>query len=159
MRKRYVGLLLVGMLGCTQEDGTLPSSVTITNAGRYRLADQVVSCQASATSGYILSSTDSTESISVDLTAIAAPSPNSSPYLSLDFHRSASQPGAPYELELVMYLDGDNNTPPEFPDNVVATLHEMSPGVVSGTFSTNKPGQYSFSEGSFTNVHVRPPGN
>jgi len=98
MRKSYVGLLLVGMVGCTQEDGTLPTSVTVTDAGHYRLAGQVVSCQVSATSGSILSSTDSLESISVQLDAPTKLPTNASSYLILDFQRSATQPNTPYHL-------------------------------------------------------------
>jgi hypothetical protein len=143
MRKRYVGLLpllLVALFGCASEDSTLPSSVTDTNAGSYRLNSQVVSCQASATSGYILSGADSLESVSVQLEAPSKLSTSASPYLILDFHRLAAQPNTPYQLDLVTYFDGDYTKSVMFPDNVVATLQKKSTNVVSGTFSTKKSG-------------------
>ena len=160
MCERYSGLLsllLIILFGCTKEGGTLPSSITDTNTGGYQLNGQAVSCQASATSGYILSSTDSLESLAIHLAAPPALATPASPYLILDFQRSATRPNTPYHLELATYFDGNYTKSIVFPDNIVAIIHETSRGVVSGTFATNKPGRYRFREGLFTNVHVQPP--
>jgi hypothetical protein len=161
MNKLYIVLLsalLLSIVGCHRED-MLPTAATISDAGIYRLDSRAISCQASATSGYVLSDTDSMESISVQLDTPSALSTNTSSYLILSFYRSTGQHNAPYRLNLVTYFGGDSTVPVAFPDNVVATLHETSLGVVSGNFTSNKPGQHTFSEGSFTNVHVKPPAN
>lgn len=151
-----LSVLLASALGCTSEDA-LPSTATITDAGSFRLEGHVVNCEASATSGSIVSSTDSLESISIQLNDTTTKS-GELRYFSLDFQRSADQPNAPYQLELAMYASA-HDKPVVFYENVVATLRETSPGVVSGTFTNGKPGQSTVNEGSFTNVHVRPPAN
>lgn len=160
MNKLYALLLpalLTSLLGCTQENDQLATAM-VANAGSYKFTGKLVKCQASATSGEIISQQEHLESIAVDLHAISS-NPDSTSSLFLSFQRPIGQPSSAYQLAQGVIYFANSKQPPAFYDDVVATLHETNDGLVSGTFSCAGPTKCPISAGTFTRVLVKPPGN
>ncbi|OGX91266.1 hypothetical protein [Hymenobacter coccineus] len=103
--KTALAFLLVALgtaLSCTRQENLVPATTTA-DTGSFRMEGRVVSCQATATSGYILSSVDSLVSVSVQLEDTADATSGDLRFLALDFQRPGNQPNAPYQLALAMY--------------------------------------------------------